>query len=266
MSSVLAKKLLPLSGLAALGVGSTMLADAGVKKDSQWQPAFPASERPRALFNGQNLDQFDLQGPGKFVVVDGEIIGRTDQKRFAQRRATVVQQANLLSSDAKSVNLLSREEFRNFRLTFEGRLGSSDPAKVLSGVSFWGKTFKMPTKEVGTYEGSLACCMPKPGSFYELCEQDEEAGSRGYWLRKNKSGNSQSQSQSFDKFELLVTGDRVQMAVNGKVAMDWVDPDPEFRQKGPIGLQLHWDKAHAQVHWRNLLVSDNPSDKLITVG
>ena len=50
-----------------------------------------------------------------------------------------------------------------------------------------------------------------------------------------------------------------------KVA-DWEDPMPELCGEGPLGLQLHSNKVAQEVHFRGLILSENPEDRLVTLA
>ena len=70
--------------------------------------------------------------------------------------------------------------------------------------------------------------------------------------------------------EVLATGNRIQVAVNGHKTLDYTDPDPGLCRAGPIGLQLHWNEpgVEQEVRWRGLRLSENPGSdaRLITVA
>jgi hypothetical protein len=65
--------------------------------------------------------------------------------------------------------------------------------------------------------------------------------------------------------EILAIGDRIRLVVNGKLVADWRDPKPELCQAGPLGLQLHSNKVAQEVHFRGLILSENPQDELVTL-
>jgi hypothetical protein len=65
--------------------------------------------------------------------------------------------------------------------------------------------------------------------------------------------------------EILAIGSRIRLAVNGKEVADWTDPKPELCTAGPIGLQLHSNKVPQEVHFRGLILAEDPEDRLITV-
>ena len=54
--------------------------------------------------------------------------------------------------------------------------------------------------------------------------------------------------------EVLAQGDRVRLVVNGKLSVDWGDPEPKRILEGPIGLQLHSNNNLAQgIHFKDLV-------------
>src|SRR5436190_11244720 len=86
---------------------------------------FPASEKPVRLFNGKDFDGWEGNTgengtPKYFTIKDGAIVARNE------------------SDNAPPVSnyLLTKKNYRNFRLIFEGKLAESP---MHSGIAFWGK-------------------------------------------------------------------------------------------------------------------------------
>jgi hypothetical protein len=46
---------------------------------------------------------------------------------------------------------------------------------------------------------------------------------------------------------------------------DWSDPQPELCQSGPIGLQLHSNTVPQEIHFRGLILTADPVDRVVTV-
>jgi len=57
----------------------------------------------------------------------------------------------------------------------------------------------------------------------------------------------------------------VRVVVNGHLVVDWRDPEPERIKEGPIGLQLHSNSVPQEVHFKDLVLTTFPEDKLETV-
>jgi hypothetical protein len=95
----------------------------------------------------------------------------------------------------------------------------------------------------------------------------------GYWdlYRRNSIYKDDGRARKADKvgdwnrMEILAIGSRIRLAVNGQEVADWTDPQPELCAAGPLGLQLHSNTVPQEVHFRGLLLAENPEDRLITV-
>ena len=65
--------------------------------------------------------------------------------------------------------------------------------------------------------------------------------------------------------EVLAQGNRIRLVVNGKLVLDWRDPEPKLVGEGPIALQLHSNGKAQEIHFKGLEVTTFPEDKLLTV-
>ena len=63
----------------------------------------------------------------------------------------------------------------------------------------------------------------------------------------------------------VATGERIRHVINGQLVADWSDPKPELCETGPIGLQLHSNTVPQELHFRGLILTVDPEDKLVTV-
>jgi hypothetical protein len=202
---------------------------------------FPASEKPVKLFNGKDFEGWEGNtGEGGtvkyFTVKDGVIVAKND------------------AANAPKVSnyLLTKKHYRNFRLIFEGKLAES---KMHSGIALWGKKFEKDA-EKNSYQGHLVM-FPSGWGYYDLFRRNSIYRDDG---RAKKADNG-----DWNKMEILATGHRIRLAVNGQLVADWEDPMPDLVAAGPIGLQLHSNTVPQEVLFRGLILSENPEDKLITV-
>jgi hypothetical protein len=69
----------------------------------------------------------------------------------------------------------------------------------------------------------------------------------------------------WNNLEILAQGNRVRVAVNGCAVVDWRDLEPDRIKEGPLGLQLHANKDPQEVHFKDLVLTTFPEDKLTTV-
>ena len=214
------------------------------KKEADWSASvkFPASEKPVALFNGKDFEGWEGNTgengtPKYFTVKDGVIVARNE------------------ADNAPKVSnyLLTKKPYRNFRLVFEGKLVESS---MHSGIALWGKKFEKDG-EKNSYQGHLVM-FPSGWGFYDLFRRNSIYRDDGRAKKADNVGG-------WNKMEILAIGNRIRLAVNGQLVADWEDPKPELCESGPIGLQLHSNKVAQEVHFRGLILSENPTDEMVTV-
>jgi hypothetical protein len=202
---------------------------------------FPEGEKPIQLFNGQDFDGWEGNtgeggAPRYFTIREGVIVARNEAE----------------NAPKVSNYLLTKRNYRNFRLLLEAKLVES---KMHSGVALWGKKFDKDGQPY-SYQGHLVM-FPSGWGFYDLFRRNSIYKDDG---RARKADNG-----GWNKLEILATGHRIRLAVNGQQVADWEDPQPELCGAGPIGLQLHSNTVPQEVHFRGLVLSENPEDRLITV-
>lgn len=214
-------------------------ANTGSPTKADWSKSvkFPKDEKPVTLFNGKDFSGWEGHTDKYFSIKDGVIIA----KNSAENAPKV------------STYLLTKKKYHNFRLVFEGKLIQS---KMHSGIAIWGKKFEK-NDEKTSYQGHLVM-FPSGWGFYDLYRRNSIYRDDGRAKKADNKGD-------WNRMEILAIGHRIQLAVNGKEVADWEDPKPELCGAGPIGLQLHSNKVPQEVHFRGLILSENPEDRLITV-
>ena len=211
--------------------------------DGNWAAsvAFPPTEKPVPLFNGQDFTGWEGNtGEGGttqyFTIQDGQIVARNEAS----------------NAPAVSNYLLTKKHYRNFRLVFEGKLAES---KMHSGIALWGKKYEKDS-EKNSYQGHLVM-FPSGWGYYDLFRRNS--------IYKDDGRAKKADNGDWNRMEILAIGNRIRLAVNGQLVADWSDPQPELCESGPIGLQLHSNKVAQEVRFRGLILSENPEDRLITV-
>ena len=212
-------------------------------QDSDWSSSvkFPASEKPVKLFNGKDFEGWHGN--------TGE--GGTE-KYFSIKEGVIVARNEKENAPKVSNYLFTNKDYGNFRLVFEGKLAES---KMHSGIALWGKRYEKDA-ENNSYQGHLVM-FPSGWGYYDLFRRNS--------IYKDDGRAKAADNKGWNKMEILAIGDRIRLAVNGKLVADWRDPQPELCQSGPIGLQLHSNKVPQEVHFRGLILSENPEDELVTV-
>lgn len=198
----------------------------------------PGSEKPVHLFNGKDLAGWRPQTKKHFSVRDGIIVARN----------------HVADAPKASTYLMSDGEYRNFRLIFESKLVQSE---MHSGIAFWGK----PVKREGdphSYAGHLVM-YPSNYGFYDLYRRNS------IYKDDKRIARRAGVQHGWNRMEILAIGNRIRHVINGQLVADWTDPKPELCGTGPIGLQLHSNKVPQEVHFRGLVLTKDPEDKLVTV-
>ncbi len=196
----------------------------------------PKTETVQHLFNGKDLSGW--QGDTTRWSVDhGMIRGANDDKV------------------ASSTYLFSEKKFRNFRLLLEVRQTMGDRYSTMhSAVAALGEQFTDAGDNKFGFKGPLLMFCHDWGIWDAHRRNRVAPGGPGGQLEKQGEWN---------RIEILVNGDRIRMAANGKEVFDFTDK-PEMLQACPIGLQLHANDKPQEYHFRNLLLTEDPGTELVT--
>ncbi len=196
----------------------------------------PKSETVQHLFNGKDLSGWNGDKT-RWSVVHGMIRGGNDDQV------------------ASSTYLFTEKKFRNFRMLFEVKQTMSDKHSTMhSAVAALGEQFT----DVGDNKFGFR------GPLLMFCHD------WGIWdaHRRNRvapvgAGPEVEKKGEWNQIEILVIGDRIRMAANGREVFDFTD-QPEMLQACPLGLQLHSNGQPQEYHFRDLLLTENPGDGLVT--
>lgn len=174
-----------------------------------------------SLFNGKNLDGWEIYGTEKWYVEDGELICE--------------------SGPDKGYGYLATKKFyKDFELELEFFL----LANGNSGVFF------RSTIEGTIISGWQAEVEPKgieSGGIYESYE-------RGWLIKPDKSKSNVQKKDEWNKMKIRVVGNKVTTWING-TEMITLEDDLINRANGSIALQIH-DGGGIKVKWRNLMVKE----------
>jgi hypothetical protein len=217
----------------------------GADETENWAATvnFPDGEQPVKLFDGKSFEGWEGNTgeggtPKYFTIKEGVIVARNEKE----------------NAPKVSNYLLTKKPYHNFRLLLEGKLVES---QMHSGVAIWGKKFEKDG-EKNSYQGHLVM-FPSGWGFYDLFRRNSIYRDDGRAKKADNVGR-------WNKMEILAIGNRIQLAVNGQLVADWSDPKPELCEAGPIGLQLHSNTVPQEVHFRGLILSEDPKkEELITV-
>ncbi|HWG45925.1 MAG TPA: DUF1080 domain-containing protein [Gemmataceae bacterium] len=223
--------------LAAFGLSvSLSTADAAdkEKKETPIVPPHKGESKTIDLFNGKNLDGWEGHKE-LWSVKDGVIVAKNTKPIPV------------------STYLLTKDKYSDFRLTATVKLVKSE---MHSGIAFWGRVAP-EHKDEYTYAGHLVM-FPSGWGMYDLY------GRNGLPVN-GAPAKKVGKQHDWNDLEILAQGNRVRVAVNGKLVVDWRDPEPKRIKEGPIGLQLHSNKEPQEVHFKDLKLTTFPEEKMTTL-
>ncbi len=206
------------------------------------QLKLPDGEIGIELFDGKSLSGWQGITDSYWSVQNGVIVGRNEKPNPA------------------STYLFTEKSYRDFRLLLE--------VKQTVGANF-------------STMHSAVCCLG------EIIEDNGQAfGFRGPLLmfcrdwgiwdahRRNRVFPAQHRGVylpdvervgDWNQIEILVRGNRIQMAANGKAVMDFTDAE-DMLQPSPIGLQLHGNAHPQEFQFRKLVIVENPTDVMASIA
>jgi len=197
----------------------------------------PKSEKVQHPFNGKDLTGWNGD-ESRWSAVNGMIRGANDDKVES------------------STYLFTANEYRNFRMLFEVKQTMSDKHSTMhSAVAALGEQFTDAGENKFGFKGPLLMFCHDWGIWDAHRRNRVVPGGAGGEVEKKGEWN---------QIEILVIGDRIRFAANGKEIFDFTDK-PEMLQACAIGLQLHSNAQPQEYHFRSLLLTENPTDKLVTV-
>ncbi|MFO1002173.1 MAG: DUF1080 domain-containing protein [Planctomycetaceae bacterium] len=197
----------------------------------------PKTETIQHLFNGKDLSGWSGDET-RWSVKHGMIRGANEDKVTS------------------STYLFTAKKYRNFRMLFEVKQTMSDKHSTMhSAVAALGEQFTDAGDNKFGFKGPLLM----------FCHD------WGIWdaHRRNRvvpvgRGNELEKKGQWNQIEILVRGDRIRFAANGEEVFDFTDK-PEMLQACSLGLQLHSNGQPQEYHFRSLLLTEEPEDKLVTV-
>ncbi len=174
-----------------------------------------------SLFNGKNLDGWNIHGTELWYVENGILICE--------------------SGPDKGYGYLSTEKFYDdFDLTVEFKQEANGNSGVFIRSTFEG------TKLSG-WQVEVAPPGSDTGGVYE-------SYGRGWLIKPDKEKDKVLKMGKWNKMRIRVVGNQIQSWLNG-TSMISLEDEMIGKGKGSIALQIH-DGGGIKVRWRNLLVNE----------
>ena len=174
-----------------------------------------------SLFNGKNLDGWNIHGTELWYVENGILICE--------------------SGPDKGYGYLSTEKFYDdFDLTVEFKQEANGNSGVFIRSTFEGT-------KVSGWQVEVAPPGSDTGGVYE-------SYGRGWLIKPNKEKDKVLKMGKWNKMRIRVVGNEIQSWLNGP-SMISLEDEMIGKGKGSIALQIH-DGGGIKVRWRNLLVNE----------
>ena len=161
---------------------------------------------------------------------------------------------------AASTYLFTKQSYRDFRLLLEVKQTRGGKFSTMhSAVCALGEKFE-DKGDPFSFRGPLLMFCNDWG-VWDANRRNRvfPAGHAGQWQQPaEKIGD-------WNRIEILVIGDRIRMAANGVAFMDFTDK-PDMLKASPIGLQLHANNQPQEFHFRGLILTEKPEDRMLTVA
>ena len=175
----------------------------------------------RPLFNGKNLDGWNIHGSELWYVENGILICE--------------------SGPDKGYGYLSTEKiYDDFNLTVEFKQEANGNSGVFIRSTFEGT-------KVNGWQVEVAPPGSDTGGIYE-------SYGRGWLIKPNKEKDKVLKMGKWNKMRIRVVGNQIQTWLNG-TSMISLEDEMIGKGKGSIALQIH-DGGGIKVRWRNLVVNE----------
>jgi len=175
----------------------------------------------RPLFNGKNLDGWNIHGSELWYVENGILICE--------------------SGPDKGYGYLSTEKiYDDFNLTVEFKQEANGNSGVFIRSTFEGT-------KVSGWQVEVAPPGSDTGGIYE-------SYGRGWLIKPNKEKDKVLKMGKWNKMRIRVVGNQIQTWLNGTWMISLED-EMIGKGKGSIALQIH-DGGGIKVRWRNLVVNE----------
>jgi len=175
----------------------------------------------RSLFNGKNLNGWDIHGSELWYVENGILICE--------------------SGPDKGYGYLSTEKFYDdFDLTVEFKQEANGNSGVFIRSTFEGT-------KVSGWQVEVAPPGSDTGGVYE-------SYGRGWLIKPDKEKDKVLKMGKWNKMRIRVVGNQIQSWLNG-TSMISLEDEMIGKGKGSIALQIH-DGGGIKVRWRNLIVNE----------
>jgi len=166
------------------------------------------ADRFSPLFNGKNLDEWNVDTPGLWSVEKGVIVGRSPGLKYNDF-------------------LRTRKTYKNFILKATFKMTDAT-GKANSGIQFRSAPMEGSHEVIG-YQADM-------GEKYWGCLYDE---SRRKKVLAGPSGAAPWKKDEWNTYVVTAKGKHITLELNGVKTVEWVETEPGIATSGFIAVQLH---------------------------
>ena len=179
------------------------------------------SAQQASLFNGENLDGWEIYGTEKWYVENGELICE--------------------SGPDKGYGYLATEKhYKDFELDLEFFLLANGNSGVFIRSTIEGT-------KISGWQAEVEPAGAESGGIYE-------SYGRGWLIQPDESKRHAQKEGKWNKMKIRAVGDKVTTWINGTEMVTLTDENIG-KAVGSIALQIH-DGGGIKVKWRNLMITE----------
>jgi hypothetical protein len=186
----------------------------------------------KVLFDGKTLAGWEGDTAKTWRVEDGAIVG-----------------GSLETTVPRNEFLCTTKTYGDFELKVKFKL-LGDRAKANAGVQF--RTKRIPNHhEVSGYQADI-------GQDYWGALYDESRRNKVLARPDAKALEGLVKHDEWNDYVIRCEGPRMRLWLNGKLTVDFTEPDDKIERTGIIGLQIHGG-AKAQVYYKDIRIEELPA-------
>jgi hypothetical protein len=194
----------------------------------------PLSAGPTVLFDGQSLEGWEGDTKSVWRVEDGMIAGGS------------------MAGNKRNEFLTTKKTYRNFILRFDYKLVGTE-GFVNGGVQFRSKRLVDPPNEMIGYQADI-------GAGYTGFLYDESRRKKMLAEADKKVVEAIEKAGDWNSYKVVVRGSKIELFVNGKQTVDYVEKEEGMDEAGLIGLQIHGG-CKAVISYRNISIEELPEEE-----
>ncbi|MHA7131710.1 3-keto-disaccharide hydrolase [Algoriphagus namhaensis] len=186
-----------------------------------WISAGVYAQKKVSLFNGKNLDGWEVYGTERWYVEDGLLVSES-------------------GPDQQYGYLGTTKTYDDFELTLEFKQEANGNSGVFIRSTVDGT-------KVSGWQVEVAPPGSNTGGIYE-------SYGRGWLIKPEPEKDKALKFGEWNKMKIVVRGDRVTSYLNGKEMVDFED-EKIGQGKGSVLLQIH-DGGGIKVYWKNIEIKE----------